>query len=67
MQKGLMEKCWFEFEGVAPVVMEQTKSPFSPVRNHQKQSLVFETLNTPWCRLLTQHSQNPNIKISGPC
>ncbi|GAB4860458.1 hypothetical protein Ancab_035618 [Ancistrocladus abbreviatus] len=50
-------------EGNSPIVEEQARSSFSPVRNYQKQqSLNFET-STPWCRLLSQYSQNRNISI----
>lgn len=54
----------FEFEffwgfcliGNAPIVVEQSRSSFSPVRNYQKQ-LGYEASATPWCRLLSQYAQ----------
>ncbi|GAB2269699.1 hypothetical protein Dimus_004621 [Dionaea muscipula] len=50
-------------EGFSPIVVEQTRSSVIPSRNYQKQCLSFDT-STPWCRLLSQHPQNPNITIS---
>ncbi|GAB2289401.1 hypothetical protein Dimus_023711 [Dionaea muscipula] len=49
--------------GVSPTVVEQARSSFAPSRNYQKQTLNSET-STPWCRLLSQFPQNPNITIS---
>ncbi|XP_074317189.1 uncharacterized protein LOC141653353 isoform X1 [Silene latifolia] len=37
----------------------------SPLRNYQLQSLCFSS-STPWCRLLSQYTQNASITISSP-
>ncbi|XP_021775915.1 uncharacterized protein LOC110739751 isoform X1 [Chenopodium quinoa] len=52
--------------GNTPVVVEQPRNSFSPVRIYQKQSLGLETSTTPWCRLLSQYAQNPTLSVSAP-
>lgn len=51
-------------EGNSPAVVDQKNSWLSSLRNFHRQSLALETLATPWCRLLSQYSQNENIDIS---
>ncbi|OMO71711.1 hypothetical protein COLO4_28089 [Corchorus olitorius] len=49
-------------DGSAPMVLDKGRSSFSTWSASQKQNPNFET-STPWCRLLSQSSQNPNVSI----
>ncbi|XP_007037954.2 PREDICTED: uncharacterized protein LOC18605086 isoform X3 [Theobroma cacao] len=49
-------------DGSAPIVLDKGRSSFSTWSICQKQNPNFET-STPWCRLLSQFAQNPNVPI----
>ncbi|XVE56603.1 hypothetical protein DITRI_Ditri04bG0024300 [Diplodiscus trichospermus] len=49
-------------DGSAPLVLDKGRMSFSTWSICQKQNPNFET-STPWCRLLSQSAQNPNIPI----
>ncbi|XWS60284.1 hypothetical protein CRYUN_Cryun07bG0023300 [Craigia yunnanensis] len=49
-------------DGSAPIVLDKGRSSFSTWSIYQKQNPNFET-STPWCRLLSQSAQNPNVPI----
>ncbi|XP_021287231.1 LOW QUALITY PROTEIN: uncharacterized protein LOC110418751 [Herrania umbratica] len=49
-------------DGSAPIVLDKGRSSFSTWSICQKQNPNFET-STPWCRLLSQSAQNPNVPI----
>ncbi|XWS47818.1 hypothetical protein CRYUN_Cryun13aG0017900 [Craigia yunnanensis] len=46
----------------APIVLDKARSSFSTWSICQKQNPNSET-STPWCRLLSQSAQNPNVAI----
>lgn len=52
-------------EGTSPLVVDKHRSSFPSWNSFQKQSPSFES-STPWCRLLSQLGQNPNVPISCP-
>ncbi|XP_034672350.1 uncharacterized protein LOC117903945 isoform X2 [Vitis riparia] len=47
-------------EGTSPIVVDKPRSSFSSWSVYQKQN--YET-SMPWCKLLSQFSQNPNVSI----
>ncbi|KAK6924689.1 ATPase, AAA-type, core, partial [Dillenia turbinata] len=49
-------------EGTTPTVLDKPRSSFSSWSLCQKQNPSFET-STPWCKLLSQYTQNPTISI----
>ncbi|XVE54501.1 hypothetical protein DITRI_Ditri03aG0086800 [Diplodiscus trichospermus] len=49
-------------DGSAPIVSDKGRSSFSAWNICPKQNTNFET-STPWCRLLSQSAQNPNVPI----
>ncbi|XP_021690124.1 uncharacterized protein LOC110671835 isoform X2 [Hevea brasiliensis] len=49
-------------EGSTPLVVDKARSSFSSWNLYQKQNSTFET-STPWCKLLSQSAQNPNVDI----
>ncbi|XP_022738971.1 uncharacterized protein LOC111291460 isoform X5 [Durio zibethinus] len=49
-------------DGSAPIVLDKGRSSFSTWSICQKHNPNFET-STPWCRLLSQSAQNPNVPI----
>ncbi|XWS51395.1 hypothetical protein CRYUN_Cryun12cG0172700 [Craigia yunnanensis] len=49
-------------DGSAPIVLDKGRSSFSTWSICQKQNPNSET-STPWCRLLSQSAQNPNVSI----
>ncbi|KAH1246082.1 ATPase family AAA domain-containing protein FIGL1 [Glycine max] len=53
-------------DGSTPtVVADKPRGSFSSWRVHPKQNPNFEP-SVPWCRLLSQSAQNPNVLISTP-
>ncbi|KAF8010521.1 hypothetical protein BT93_J1221 [Corymbia citriodora subsp. variegata] len=52
-------------EGTSPLAVDKHRSSFTSWNLYQKQSPTFES-STPWCRLLSQSGQNPNVPISSP-
>ncbi|KAJ4838488.1 hypothetical protein Tsubulata_021088 [Turnera subulata] len=52
-------------EGTTPVVVEKPRSSFSSWSLYHKQNPSFET-SPPWCKLLSQSAQNPNVNICTP-
>ncbi|KAI3435285.1 AAA domain-containing protein [Psidium guajava] len=52
-------------EGTSPLAVDKHRSSLTPWNLYQKQSPSFES-STPWCRLLSQSGQNPNVPISSP-
>ncbi|KAF8390623.1 hypothetical protein HHK36_025150 [Tetracentron sinense] len=53
------------FEGSSPILVDKSRSSFSPWSMYQKQSPNLDT-STPWCKLLSQYSQNPHVPICTP-
>ncbi|KAK9104166.1 hypothetical protein Scep_021010 [Stephania cephalantha] len=53
--------------GVAPIVYERPRSSFSSwiAVQKQNQNQSSSSTSTPWCKLLSQYSQNPNVSICG--
>ncbi|XP_012468110.1 uncharacterized protein LOC105786273 isoform X3 [Gossypium raimondii] len=49
-------------DGSAPVLLDKGRSSFTTWSISQKQNPNFDT-STPWCRLLSQSAQNPNVSI----
>ncbi|XVF11543.1 hypothetical protein REPUB_Repub08aG0037000 [Reevesia pubescens] len=49
-------------DGSAPILLDKARSSFSTWSIWPKQSPNFET-SKPWCRLLSQSAQNPNVPI----
>uniref|UniRef100_A0A2C9UJ69 AAA+ ATPase domain-containing protein n=1 Tax=Manihot esculenta TaxID=3983 RepID=A0A2C9UJ69_MANES len=49
-------------EGSTPLVVDKPRSSFSSWSLYQKQNAAFEA-STPWCKLLSQSAQNPNVVI----
>ncbi|GMJ05859.1 hypothetical protein like AT4G02480 [Hibiscus trionum] len=49
-------------DGFAPIALDKGKSSFSTWSIGHKQNPNSET-STPWCRLLSQSGQNPNVSI----
>ncbi|XP_022770360.1 uncharacterized protein LOC111313824 isoform X3 [Durio zibethinus] len=52
-------------DGSAPILLDQARSSLSARSICQKQNPSFES-STPWCRLLSQSAQNPNVPIPTP-
>ncbi|CAN1802325.1 Outer mitochondrial transmembrane helix translocase [Linum perenne] len=52
----------FGIVGSTPMVLDKPRSSLSAWGLYQKQNPNFET-STPWCKLLSQSGQNPNIII----
>ncbi|OVA09507.1 Forkhead-associated (FHA) domain [Macleaya cordata] len=50
-------------DGSSPILVDRPRSSFSSW--YQKQNPNFDT-STPWCKLLSQYSQNPHVPISVP-
>ncbi|XP_010525328.1 PREDICTED: uncharacterized protein LOC104803146 isoform X2 [Tarenaya hassleriana] len=46
-------------EGSAPILMDKPRSSFSGWNTYQK----HQTFEAPWCKLLSQSGQHPNIEI----
>ncbi|XP_021615061.1 uncharacterized protein LOC110616864 isoform X2 [Manihot esculenta] len=49
-------------EGSTPLVVDKPRSSFPSWSLYHKQSSTFET-SMPWCKLLSQSAQNPNVVI----
>ncbi|PPR83964.1 hypothetical protein GOBAR_AA36746 [Gossypium barbadense] len=49
-------------DGSAPVLLDKGRSSFTTWSISQKQNPNFDT-STPWCKLLSQSAQNPNVSI----